>query len=287
MSRVVESVVTFRSGGSKLFGILHEPDQPAGLGIVVLVGGPQYRVGSHRMFVHIARELSAHDYPVLRFDFAGMGESEGAFPGFDRLDDDVKAAIDQLQDRYPRLDRFVLLGLCDGASAAMLYGSSDPRVAALVLLNPWVHTETGEAKAYVWHYYPRRLLQRDFWRALLSGNVEIFASLADFAAKLRRTLFGGPTKSRGSTGNFIDRMCAALGAFQGKVLVVASDNDLTAAEFTELWNKKPSWKKISQRAQFVSLSDADHTLSSVNSMQQFCDVVGEWLNNLPLSNRDG
>jgi hypothetical protein len=44
----VETAVTFRAGRNELFGIVHVPPAAADLGIVMLVGGPQYRVGSHR-----------------------------------------------------------------------------------------------------------------------------------------------------------------------------------------------------------------------------------------------
>ena len=70
--------VCIDSGGRLLIGMLHRPESAdARRAVVVLVGGPQYRVGSHRQFVLLARELCRRGIAVLRFDFSGMGDSDG------------------------------------------------------------------------------------------------------------------------------------------------------------------------------------------------------------------
>ncbi len=50
----------------------------ARLGVLIVVGGPQYRVGSHRQFVLLARALAARGFAAMRFDCTGMGDSDGA-----------------------------------------------------------------------------------------------------------------------------------------------------------------------------------------------------------------
>ncbi len=277
MSVRAEQAFTFRSGSRRLFGIRHAADVPRALGVLILVGGPQYRVGSHRMFVAIARELARQGYPAMRFDFSGMGDSEGSFPGFERLNDDVRAALDDWTAASPEVERFVLLGLCDGATAAAYYAPTDRRVAGAVLLNPWVHTAAGEAKTFLWHYYPRRALQADFWRGLLAGRVALGASLRDFGAKLGRTLARRLRFAEGSSGNFVARLRDALAKFDGRVLVVASANDFTASEFTDLWSTDPSWRSVRESASFVTIAAADHTLSDRDDLRQFCASVCDWL----------
>ena len=44
--------------------------------MVIVVGGPQYRAGSHRQFTLLARHIAAAGYPVLRFDARGCPELE-------------------------------------------------------------------------------------------------------------------------------------------------------------------------------------------------------------------
>jgi len=72
--------VTFRNrDGFRLFGILHQPDRPRepGLGILLLSPGVKMRVAPHRLYNKMAAGLAALGYPVLRFDFHGLGDSEG------------------------------------------------------------------------------------------------------------------------------------------------------------------------------------------------------------------
>jgi exosortase A-associated hydrolase 1 len=155
------------------------PDPSAGCGVLVVVGGPQYRVGSHRQFLLLARRLAAEGYPTMRFDYRGMGDASGEMHGFEEVSADIGAALDAFQLACPSLRRIVLWGLCDAASAALLYvqATRDPRVAGLVLLNPWVRSETSLAQTQIKHYYRQRLLQGDFWWKLLSGRMEVLKSV--------------------------------------------------------------------------------------------------------------
>ncbi len=43
-----EEAVLFNCVGDTLVGVLTKPQTPAETGVVVIVGGPQYRAGSHR-----------------------------------------------------------------------------------------------------------------------------------------------------------------------------------------------------------------------------------------------
>ena len=118
MSVSTEHAVIFGCDGDSLLGIVHAPTMPAELGVVVIVGGPQYRVGSHRQFVLLARTFAAAGFAVLRFDVRGMGDSTGAPRGFESTRADIAAAIDSIQAQVPAVQRVMLWGLCDGAAAA-------------------------------------------------------------------------------------------------------------------------------------------------------------------------
>src|ERR1700758_722935 len=87
-----ETALTFLCGGERMLGILSRPDVPATRGVLIMVGGPQYRVGSHRQFLLLARHLAAHGVPALRFDYRGMGDSEGGMRTFEHVEDDLRAA---------------------------------------------------------------------------------------------------------------------------------------------------------------------------------------------------
>ena len=64
-SLVAERVVAFRCDGASLWGILSQSGSDVRAyqtGILIVVGGPQYRVGSHRQFVLLARALARVGY---------------------------------------------------------------------------------------------------------------------------------------------------------------------------------------------------------------------------------
>ncbi|MBK5930570.1 hydrolase 1, exosortase A system-associated [Halochromatium salexigens] len=199
----MERALTFEVDGEQLLGILHpatavaEPHR----GLLLVVGGPQYRVGSHRQFLLLARHLAAAGIPVFRFDYRGMGDSSGPQRDFEQIDEDIRAAIDRFQAESPGLREVVIWGLCDAASAALFYAWQDPRVSGLVLLNPWVRTEEGLAKAYLKGYYLRRLLSRDFWTSLISGRVNPLNSIRSLAAMVRQVAGAGrASNASGSLG---------------------------------------------------------------------------------------
>ena len=110
--RIDEEAISFACGGDTLVGIVSTSSAPSNLGVVIIVGGPQYRVGSHRQFVSLARTLAAAGFPALRFDYRGMGDSGGDRRSFEDIEDDIRAAIDTLLASQPGLASVALWGLC-------------------------------------------------------------------------------------------------------------------------------------------------------------------------------
>jgi exosortase A-associated hydrolase 1 len=276
-----ERALTFDCGGQRLVGVLHPAvaGQGAKPGVLVIVGGPQYRVGSHRQFVLLARALAAAGYPVLRFDYRGMGDSEGDARTFDSVDDDVRSAIDTLMRELPGLPGVVLWGLCDGASAAMIYASQDARVVGLVTANPWVRTEQAEAQAYVQRYYGARLLQRSFWSKLLTFKVDVAGSIKGFIRTLRTSRGSGGGGAGASGADFRDRMRSGWSSLCAPSLLILSDADLTAAQFRALVSEDARWRDLQQRRDVTTcvLPGADHTFSTAAALLGSTNAVLEWM----------
>jgi exosortase A-associated hydrolase 1 len=245
-------------------------------GIVVVIGGPQYRTGSHRQFVLMARHFAQAGMPVLRFDYRGMGDSDGPGRACDEVGDDLRAAISCLCAQAPQVEEVIVMGLCDGALAAALYAGSDPRVRALALFNPWVRTEATAAKATLKHYYVRRLFQRDFWRKIAGARFQYGRALASFGALLADALRPQAGDAEGKAP-VAERMLAALRGFDGRVLVVLSSEDLTAREFGDLAATRP-WRALTMRPGFSQrrLEGADHTFSRRVWRDQVCAMVCDW-----------
>jgi len=277
-----DEAITFNCVGETMVGVIARPaaGDEADVGVVIVVGGPQVRAGSHRQFTLLARRLAAGGYPVLRFDVRGMGDSTGAQRGFEALDEDIGCAIQALQQHRPGVQRVVLWGLCDGASAALLFADrgADARLAGLCLLNPWVRSDTSLARTHVKHYYLQRLLQADFWRKLLRGDVARRAA-AELVQNLRQAL-RRPSVEAAGPAPFQRRMARAWAAFDGPVLLMLSGNDYTAREFVEFTRDDPIWRANLARREVtrVELAGADHTCSNNADRSRMEAATLDWLN---------
>lgn len=274
----------FACAGEPLFGILSLPFRPAKRGVVVVVGGPQYRGGSHRQFTLLARALAADGFAVLRFDYRGMGDSGGDKRDFEMIDDDLRAAIDQMFLTVPGLDDVVIWGLCDGASAAMMYAEHDARVSGLVLLNPWARSEHGLAKATLKHYYRARLFDAGLWKKILLLRFDYIDALRSLMKQVVSVAKRAPARNAASATavapqTFHMRMLAGLTRFGGKVLLITSGRDLTAREFLEMAAADSQWRGLlaASRVARHDLAAADHTFSSRLWRDQVASWTGQWL----------
>lgn len=276
-----EQPVVFELQGDSLLGVLHvpPPGESTDTGVVVIVGGPQYRAGSHRQFVQLARRMATDGHPVLRFDVRGMGDSTGSPRGFEHIGDDIGAAITALLRAQPQLQRVVLWGLCDAASAALMYldDTRDERVRGLVALNPWARSAVTLARAHVKHYYRQRLVQRDFWVKLLSGGVALRAA-RDLLSNLRLAGDRG-RRDPSRTMTFQQRMASGWQALDGPILLILSGKDYTAKEFLEHVAADTQWAACLRRpgVQRVDVGTADHTFSDPDARCAMQDSTVAWL----------
>jgi exosortase A-associated hydrolase 1 len=268
-----ERALAFRCGADTLVGIASVPAAPAARGVLIIVGGPQYRVGSHRQFALLARHLAAHGIAALRFDYRGMGDSDGEERDFERVADDIRAALDAFLTAVPSLTDIVLWGLCDGASAAAMYAPHDARVGGLVLLNPWVRTDDGVARTQLKHHYRDRLRDPAFWRKVARGQFDYAGSLKSMLGLVRTALAPRPVAAD-APAPLPERMRQGLHAFRGRTLLVIGGADLTGREFCDVAGSTPAWKRLvdTPRVTWRRLEDADHTFSR----RAWRDQVAEW-----------
>jgi pimeloyl-ACP methyl ester carboxylesterase len=125
--------------GGRLTGIFcrgltgHQPRQA----VVFVNAGAIYHVGWARMHVDMARELARSGIASLRFDLAGIGDSEASSDGaphlYGALSEDMRAAIDWLYARG--LQDLTVFGTCSGAYQAFHAAISDRRITRIALVN--------------------------------------------------------------------------------------------------------------------------------------------------------
>jgi exosortase A-associated hydrolase 1 len=272
-----EQALTFPCEGTSLIGVLSGAGLAAERGVLIVVGGPQYRAGSHRQFTLLARHLAERGVPALRFDYRGMGDSPGEVRTFEHVGADIRCAVDQLFAIVPGLKDVVIWGLCDAASAALFYAHQDPRVSGLVLLNPWVRTDQGLARVHQRHYL-RRLFQASLWHKLLRGEFNVRETTAEFGKSLVGALGGGRSPGTETSTSaklpLPERMEEALRRFKGKVLVILSGNDLTAQEFEGIVERSRGWRTLLEEDRVTRhrLPEANHTFAR----REWRDQVALW-----------
>ncbi len=278
---VRDEALLFGCGEDELVGVLSRPEGAAApMGVLVVVGGPQYRVGSHRQFVLLGRSLAARGIACMRFDYRGMGDTSGEVRSFEAVGEDIRAAVDAFCVRVPELRGVVLWGLCDGASAASFYAPTDPRVSGLILLNPWVRTTQGEAQTYLKHYYLQRLFARAFWLKLLRGGVRMGQSVASLFAAMHRARGGGLQDVGAAGGTLPERMLDALQQAGKPVLVLLSGCDYVAREFEQASGVSQGWRQFLEANAVQLVPEADHTFSTAQHRDVVAKLSADWCERL-------
>ena len=303
-----EQPIVFSCAGDRLIGVVHHAPAAADLGVLVVVGGPQYRVGSHRLFVDLARGLAAAGVPAMRFDYRGMGDSDGDYRGFEHVTDDIVAAAAAFHAAVPGLRRLVLWGLCDAASSIMMSADRLADVSEMVLVNPWVRSPATEARTILRHYYLKRLLDPAFWRKLMGGRVRPVAVIGDLVATIGRAAGRAPQAANAAApkaanmaantegrldlppGTLLpwppadarplpERMVEGLERFPGRLLIVTSGRDLTAREFLDVVAASPRWQRRLAGASVTArtFADSDHTFSSPTCRAAIIATSIDWV----------
>ena len=67
--------LSFVCDGESLSAMYDSGDHP--IGLLILSGGNEIKIGAHRGMAKLARDVSANGYSAFRFDRRGIGDSEG------------------------------------------------------------------------------------------------------------------------------------------------------------------------------------------------------------------
>jgi len=210
-----------------------------------------------------------------------MGDSTGPLRTFEGVGADIRCAIDRFFEVATGLKDVVIWGLCDAASAALFYAYQDARVSGLVLVNPWVRTEQGAARAYLRHYYVQRLFQRSFWKKVARGEFRVREAASELrqqaAAAVGSNLETQPASTdapAAADAPLPSRMEEGLRKFPGRVLLILSGNDLTAQEFKDVVARSWRWRRLLARGRVTrrEVPEANHTFAR----REWRDQVATW-----------
>lgn len=303
----MEQAIQFDAAGYILRGILHVPERSPWqkTGINLLNPGIKYRVGPHRLNVKLARQLCSQGYLILRFDPAGVGDSEGELPvesvanlwfrveqGLFRKD---ILAANQWFAEHKKLDRLILMGLCGGAISAILAAADDKKVTRLILIDvPVTLAETikGDADlitstAYANQFYSRykaKLLDPKSWLRLLSMQSDYRAIGKTLSFKLKNIIKSNKGNGKASIQvqnfNYLFLEAFEKCMAQGKqILFICSGKSHTTGEFQEQFQKNylHPGSPYAGCCEVAIIPEANHTYTLLEWQKELFKIIYEWL----------
>jgi putative redox protein len=198
----------------------------------------------------IAAALAAHGYAVLRFDFTGLGSSEGEFANtnFSSNVDDIVAAAAHLRATVaaPRL----LVGHSLGGAAVLAAAKRIPEAVAVATIN---------APAEPTHV-----------RALLGGAAGTIERAGEAAVQLGKRTFKIRRQFLSDIASY--NMQEALRNLGRALIVFHAPHD----EIVGIDNARRIFDAARHPKSFVSLDDADHLLSRREDAAYVADILAAW-----------
>jgi hypothetical protein len=154
-----------------LVGIITEPagsnhELPA---VILINAGLIHRVGPYRLYVDLARELSADGFISFRLDLSGVGDSAATSDTRkyeERVIEEVRQAMDWLET-HNKAKRFILAGLCSGAFNAHHTANADKRVCGIIWLDGFGYKTGPYYFRQITKHYARRVISPQKWMVLL------------------------------------------------------------------------------------------------------------------------
>ena len=316
----MEKAITFENkNGEKLFGIVHIPDNenPGAqkVGINLLNPGIKYRVAPNRLNVKLARKLCEGGYYVLRFDPAGIGDSEGELPEnislleiWSRIQtglfvDDTLAANDFFIEKFA-INRLVMMGSCGGAITSLLASKKDHRVGSLCLVDIPIFlgsakmtfadivVESGERADCLFSEYLKRLKSPKYWFRFFTFKTDFRALWKILNMKWREKVgrFGRSNRLPPDIGELcreknLNRLffdCFAdLVQGQKPVLFVLAENDHGTELFhtyvlNGCFKDKFESPQYGNLIEYFMVKNANHVYTLIESQESLINKILDW-----------
>jgi dienelactone hydrolase len=303
MNTVGDPVSFPNKDGVLLSGILHAPARPSRSAVILLSPGMKSRVAPHRLYNRMAAAFAADGYYVLRFDFHGLGDSDGTL-GLARVAElygsiqlgryvpDTLAAVEFLR-RTCGVDRIVAGGLCGGAITGLLAASTSADVHGLLGLGLPVVLDTPGADKYRFmthgqlnrlrSRYFRKLLDVRAWLRLLTFRSEFRLLLKSLKAKRAPKPAAVDPASPGAPTDNTNPLFApaflGMAASRRPMLLVFSEMDRLWWEFEEkfLNRHREQLAQHDSGVDILMIKGANHVFTLEAWQIELIDHSRQWL----------
>lgn len=299
--------VKFRNReGLELFGTLHRSDiedrsKPFA---ILLSPGVKMRVGPGRLYIPVTKLLNELGFSVLRFDFYGLGDSEGELEEelladvynnieVGRYVDDSIAAMDYVAHEIGAT-HFLLGGLCGGAITGLLTAQCDSRVTALLSIGMTVTLASNSATpakyltqnelATLRSGYLSKVLDIGSWARLLTFKSDYSALYRSLAQPFRRSVKLSeknkpPEEQRGDVNPLFPKAYLDFLNRGGKALMIFSGADRLYGQYQEkfLAYHKQELDQVSDQIVEYVIPDANHVVSFGKWREELLSRTSAWL----------
>lgn len=199
---------------------------------------------------NVGRALTDAGFGVLRFDFTGLGESEGDFENtnFSGNVDDLVEAASFLEKNY--MAPTLIIGHSLGGAASIFAASKIKSIKAVAVINSPSHP------SHVLH-----ILKDSAHEITKNGKAKVNLGGVDFTIK-KQFLDDLENKS------LID----VVSSFKKALIILHSPQDTTVG----IENAEEIYKAAHHPKSFVSLDGADHLLSKKEDSRYVGEVIAGW-----------
>ncbi len=266
---------------NSLVGIITDPPEalrderlPA---IIILNCGILHRVGPHRLYVKLARQLATMGFVGLRFDFSGIGDSQvraDHLPVELSPVSETQEAMDRLS-AVRRVERFILMGICSGGATSFNVACRDPRVVGAALINvPFGSDDDRVESLVVANFYWRKALFNPHnWLRVVKGQ----ANYRNMLRVLRDSVTGAiKHRKTGPEENTVGANMRSLIERNLNLLMVYSEEDFSLSYFYAAFAERLNELRLCRNFRVEIIPRADHTFSSLWSQELILKEVCQW-----------
>ena len=322
MTRLEECVEFRNAEGRLLRGILHraDPDAAGNITLIFLNTGLNDMVGWHRLQVKLARHLAGRGCNVLRFDNAGIGDSEGELEEgnvidiFTRIETglwarDAGCAVRFVSDRL-KAGRTVLTGFCGGGLNAVIAAARTPDVAGVINVAAPIIVSNPKIAQEFERYHVRRRLSGYAGRLLSLRALYNFATGRSEYRRLFGTLWysllygvgwrtprmpatvarnepgdSGATTSEGAPAGMNIPFLAAFEEYartKRPILFYYADLDKATWDLKQYF--LPRFQGTAawhSGCEFIEVAEANHIFSGEDTQERMKRDLAAWLERLP------
>lgn len=129
--------VIFNGAAGRIEGRLYQQSDPTAPVALILHPHPEHGgTMNNKVTYSMFRVFALNGFTVLRFNFRGVGKSEGNFGKGEGELCDAASAYDWLQSQFPNAERFWVGGFSFGAWIGMQLLMRRPEIEAFVMASP-------------------------------------------------------------------------------------------------------------------------------------------------------